>query len=227
MKKQLTLLTLAMLLVLAACGNKTEAPASAGTSANASKETETGTSESIVGEASEAIEEAAKPQQGDVTNKMYFTKDVSFTSSTPLEFVAWNESGSSTAIYYEWKEEDHYAYVTFGSGDGYIVDLFDPLNTPEGAYQGTMSYEGCIELKFQTEDKDGEKYEIRVVSADDINTYKPDEEYVKLFQKLVEEFLVSGVVTDAKMSDIQYDTAVLSETNTANFFTSPDAIAAE
>ena len=235
MKKKLTLLTMTMLLVLAACGNKTDtptgtsAPASAEASANTSKESEkeTGAVESVVGEVVEAIEEAAMPQQGDITNKMYFTEDIFFTSSAPLEFEEWYASPTSTATAYLWKDEDHYAGADFIRGDGYIVPLFNPLNTPEGAYQGTISYDGFIDLSFVTEGKDGEKYEIGVTSAADVDTYKPDEEYVELFLQLVEDFLNSGITAESKMSDIQYDTAVLSETNTANFFTSPDAIAAE
>lgn len=229
MKKKLILLTLAMLLVLAACSNKTDAPASAGASENASKESEkeTGAVESVVKEVSDAIEEAAKPQQGDVTNKMYFTEDIFFTSSTSLEFDEGGEYGSSTCTGYLWIDEDHNAEVDFSRGDGFIAPLFDPLNTPEGAYQGTMGYEGDIELHFVTEGKDGEIYEIMVGSHSDVDTYKPDEEYVELFLQLVEDFLNSGITAESKMSDIQYDPAVLSETNTANFFTSPDAIAAE
>lgn len=229
MKKKLTLLAMAMLLVLAACGNKTDAPASPGTSENVSKESEkeTGAVESVVKEVSDVIEEAVKPQQGDVTNKMYFTEDIFFTSSTPLEFDGGTEYGSSTSTGYLWIDEDHNAEVDFSRGDGFIAPLFDPLNTPEGAYQGTMGYEGDIELHFVTEGKDGEIYEIMVASHSDVDTYKPDEEYVELFLQLVEDFLNSGITAESKMSDIQYDTAVLSESNTANFLTSPDAIAVE
>ena len=231
MKKKLTLLTMAMLLVLAACGNKTDAPTgtsaptSAGASENASKESEkeTGAVESVVKEVSDAIEEAAKPQKGDVTNKMYFTEDIFFTSSTPMEFDGWYTSYTS----YLWKDENHYGGADFVRGDDHIVPLYEPLNTPEGTYKGIMSYDGDIELSFVTEGKDGEKYEIYVTSAADVDTYKPDEEYVELFLQLVEDFLNSGITAESKMSDIQYDTAVLSETNTANFLTSPDAIAAD
>lgn len=225
MKKKLTLLTLAILLVLAACGNKTDTPASAGADENASKESEKeiGAVESVVKQVSDAIEEAAKLQKGDVTNKMYFTEDIFFTSSTPLEFYEWGTFSTD----YQWKDEGHAGGVNFVRGDDYIARLFDPLNTPEGAYQGTMSYDGYIDLSFVTEGKDGEKYAIYVVSAADVDTYKPDEEYVERFLQLVEDFLNSGITAESKMSDIQYDPAVLSETNTANFFTSPDAIAAE
>ncbi|MCM1552114.1 MAG: hypothetical protein NC092_05420 [Butyrivibrio sp.] len=235
MKTKLTLLAMAMLLVLAACGNKTDAltgtsaPASAGTAENASKESEkeTGAVESIVEDVVEVIDEAAKPQPGDVTNKMYFTEDIFFTSSTSLEFDEGVEYGSSTSTGYFWIDEDHNAEVSFSRGDGFIAPLFDPLNASEGSYQGTMGYEGDIELHFVTEGKDGEIYEIMVGSHSDVATYKPDEKYVELFLQLVEDFLNSGITAESKMSDIQYDTAVLSETNTANFFTSPDAIAAE
>ncbi len=230
MKKKLTLLTLAMLLVLAACGNKTDAPtgtsapASAGESKNASKESEkeTGAVESVVKEVSDAIEEAAKPQKGDVTNKMYFGEDVFFTSAVSLEFDKWE----GNYVDYSWKDEDHYGGVEF-MNSGYILHLYEPLNTPEGEYRGVIFPEregGNIELTFMTEDKDGEKYEIRVASAIDVDTYQPDEEYVKLFLQLVEEFLNSGIAGELKMSDIRYDLSVPAG---ENFFTSPDAIAAE
>ena len=224
MKKKLTLLTLAILLVLAACGNKTDAPASAGTSENASKESEKeiGAVESVVKEVSDAIEEAAKPQQGDVTNKMYFTEDVSFTSSTLLEFGEWRESGSLTESWYSW-DKDPNSGIAFQSGDDYAFgySLYNPLNTPEGAYKSEITIDGFMYLYFETEGKDGRKYGIAV------NANEPTEEHVALFLQLVGEFLDSGVVTDAKMSDILFDTGVLSETIIADFFTSPDAIAAE
>lgn len=222
MKKKLTLLAMAMLLVLAACGNKTDAPT--GTSAPASKESEkeSGAVESIVEDVVEVIEEAAKPQPGDVTNKMYLGEDVFFTSAVSLEFDGWE----GNYIDYSWKDENHSGVVEFLNSD-YILHLYKPLNTPEGEYRGVIYPEregGWMELNFVTEDKDGEKYEITVVSAMDVDTYQPDEEYVKLFLQLVEEFLNSGIAGELKMSDIRYDLSVPAGDN---FFTSPDAIAAE
>lgn len=224
MKKKLILMAMvmAMLLVLAACGNKNDAPASAGTSENTSKESEkeTGAVESIMGEVADAIEDAAKLQPGDVTNKMYFAEDIFFTSSTPLEFLEWEDystgfSSYSTGI-------DHTSPITLCLGDEYAFgyELINSLNTPEGLYRGGMAG-GSIDLYFEAEGKDGRKYGIYVGASE------PTEEHIAFFLQLVEDFLDSGIAVESKMSDIQYDPAVLSETNTKNFFTSPDAIAAD
>lgn len=221
-KLKLTLLTLAMLTVLAACGNKAETPVSAGSTENASKETEKETDavETVVNEVSDTAGDTAKLSKGDVTNKMYFTEDIFFTSSISLEFDEWKTPSYSD---YSWKDENHSGGIEFMNSD-YIIHLYKPLTTPEGEYRGVIFPEregGYMELTFVTEDKDGEKYEIRVVSSIDVDIYKPDEEYVELFLQLVEDFLDSGIAGELKISDIQYDLGVPAG---ENFFTSPDAI---
>lgn len=272
MKKKLTLLvTIIMLLGLAACESKTETPASSGASGNISSnesastskensdavEKETSGIESVVEEIVEAIEGTKMPQKGDVTDKMYFSEDVYFTSSAPRMFYELYDypelDPPYTGSYYKSADANEeegkciFAATFFQSGD--VLSLIEldgiPLNTPEGVYNSRINDgQGYKEISFdfRTKGKDGREYYISV-GASMTNVLEKEklaqstlpglsnEEADELTEEYLKRFL--QLVQDFLDSDLAAVHEMsniqydLSVPNGENCFSSPNAIATE
>lgn len=209
MKKKIVTLTLALMMGLSACGNKTEAPAAsedsvaAESSVTASSETESASKEQIIlNDVIEDIKEAGKLHKGDETNRIIsFEGEKEFTFS---QNVIYTENGRYN--------NGERTFIDFDYFDGakeseVIIDMWQDccLTTPEGIYvsPGTELREGFAFIADSSED--GKHFYI-VVSPDENADPKEAGDY---FLQLVQDFLKSDNVKVHSMSNVTFNTETL------------------
>lgn len=148
---------------------------------------------------------AVAPKEGDVTDQIYVTKDIMFTSSTPLELAKISAYKNGTG----WKQPElPNSSFTIQTVDQAKYESMKPTGSrslsimmPEGIYEYELMGAG-----FYTETENGEYLYIRAtwngLNADEYghreNWYKTYE----IFLQLVDDLLKSGNTKASEMSDI-------------------------